>query len=91
MSSLLFAHRSPQLLLLLSVATLLLPQTRAEIHTNVKSVIHIVIDGLRSDFLEGQPAFDYMLETGACTLNARIDRDSSQTLPVSNYITIWYR
>ena len=49
----------------------------------VSHVIHIVVDGLRADsFLNaGHPAFDYLLHTGACTLNARHDDLSSQTLP----------
>ena len=49
----------------------------------VSHVIHIVVDGLRADSLlnAGHPAFDYLLHTGACTLNARHDDASSQTLP----------
>jgi len=48
----------------------------------VQHVIHIVMDGLRSDYLaKGGPAFSKLLKEGACTLNARHDWASSQTLP----------
>jgi len=53
------------------------------VSAKVSHVIHIVVDGLRADSLlnAGHPAFDYLLHTGACTLNARHDDLSSQTLP----------
>ena len=69
------------------------PQTLSPVHAagtgmaplsaKVSHVIHIVVDGLRADSLlnAGHPAFDYLLHTGACTLNARHDDLSSQTLP----------
>ena len=55
----------------------------APLSAKVSHVIHIVVDGLRADSLlnAGHPAFDYLLHTGACTLNARHDDLSSQTLP----------
>mmetsp|Transcript_17158 Transcript_17158/g.37215 ORF Transcript_17158/g.37215 Transcript_17158/m.37215 type:complete len:634 (+) Transcript_17158:245-2146(+) len=67
--------------LLLTLLILASHNATATITTNVGHVIHIVVDGLRSDFMAGNPAFDYLLETGACTLNARPDDLSSQTLP----------
>jgi len=51
-----------------------------------KRVILIVIDGLRSDAIdpergEALPAFDYLMNTGASTLNARTDVHDTKALP----------
>ena len=53
------------------------------VHRNVGHVVHVVIDGLRSDaLLPGRSSiFDHVRQHGACTLNARPDARSSQTLP----------
>ena len=49
----------------------------------VRHVIQIVMDGLRSDFMSKPdlPNFAKLLNGGSCTLNARHDWASSQTLP----------
>lgn len=47
---------------------------------HIAHVIHIVVDGLRPDYMNG-PNFDRLKSEGACTLNARHDWASSQTLP----------
>mmetsp|Transcript_1658 Transcript_1658/g.4838 ORF Transcript_1658/g.4838 Transcript_1658/m.4838 type:complete len:546 (+) Transcript_1658:237-1874(+) len=47
---------------------------------HVAHVIHIVVDGLRPDYMNG-PNFDRLKSEGACTLNARTDFASTQTLP----------
>ena len=47
---------------------------------HIAHVISIVVDGLRPDFMNG-PNFDRLKWEGACTLNARHDWASSQTLP----------
>lgn len=68
-----------------------LPQTKEDIFIysnppssnipdHVAHVIHIVVDGLRPDYMNG-PNFDRLKSKGACTLNARHDWASSQTLP----------
>mmetsp|Transcript_13039 Transcript_13039/g.28244 ORF Transcript_13039/g.28244 Transcript_13039/m.28244 type:complete len:869 (-) Transcript_13039:121-2727(-) len=64
----------------------------------VDHVILVVFDGMRGDYLYGQdppenenrfnsPNFDRMRTEGACTKNARHDRDSSQTL--LNHISLF--
>lgn len=49
----------------------------------VRHVIHMVMDGLRSDYMSKPdlPNFSKLLNEGACTVNARHDWASSQTLP----------
>ena len=49
----------------------------------VRHVIHMVMDGLRSDYMSKPelPNFSKLLNQGSCTLNARHDWASSQTLP----------
>ena len=49
----------------------------------VRHVIHMVMDGLRSDYMSKPelPNFSKLLNEGSCTLNARHDWASSQTLP----------
>jgi len=46
----------------------------------VEHVIHITVDGLRPDYMNG-PNFDRLKSEGACTLNARSDLASTSTLP----------
>jgi len=60
---------------------------RGSIRRKVRHVVHIVVDGLRPDFMEGRPAFDEILSRGSCTLNARMDARSSQTLP--NHVSMF--
>ena len=52
----------------------------SDIPDHVAHVIHIVVDGLRPDYMNG-PNFDRLKSEGACTLNARHDYASSQTQP----------
>ena len=52
----------------------------SDIPDHVAHVIHIVVDGLRPDYMNG-PNFDRLKSEGACTLNARHDFASSQTQP----------
>ncbi len=52
----------------------------SDIPDHVAHVIHIVVDGLRPDYMNG-PNFDKLKSEGACTLNARHDWASSQTQP----------
>ena len=72
------------------------PQTKEELFVypnaphstipdHIAHVIHIVVDGLRPDYMNG-PNFDRLKSEGACTLNARHDWASSQTLP--NHISM---
>ena len=49
-------------------------------HQQVEHVIHITVDGLRPDYMNG-PNFDRLKSEGACTLNARSDLASTKTLP----------
>ena len=73
------------------------PQTKEELFVypnappstipdHIAHVIHIVVDGLRPDYMNG-PNFDRLKSEGACTLNARHDWASSQTLP--NHISMF--
>ena len=49
-------------------------------HQQVEHVIHITVDGLRPDYMNG-PNFDRLKSEGACTLNGRSDLASTKTLP----------
>jgi len=74
------------LCLLLLSAT---PTTNAAHPSKISHVVHIVVDGLRSSHFVNShvPALDYLIQTGACTPNARPDDRSSQTLP--NHISMF--
>lgn len=90
--TLLLSSHSRAMLPLLTLILLLLtsPQrTNAVVASDakVKHVVHIVVDGLRPDAMAGNPNFDYMVQNGACTGNARLDPLSSQTLP--NHISMF--
>ena len=61
-------------------ATLAQPQT-GSVAEKVEHVIHIVVDGLRPSNMPGKPNFDWLRANGACTMDARHDPVTSQTLP----------
>jgi len=49
--------------------------------TPVERVIHISVDGLRSDAVSSMPNLSLLVESAASTLNARTDPESTRTLP----------
>ena len=51
------------------------------ISQKVDHVIMMIIDGLRPDYMSGKPNFDWLMANGVCTMNARHDPVTSQTLP----------
>lgn len=51
------------------------------ISQKVDHVIMMIIDGLRPDYMSGKPNFDWLMANGVCTMNARPDPVTSQTLP----------
>ena len=51
------------------------------ISQKVDHVIMMIIDGLRPDYMSGKPNFDWLVANGVCTMNARPDPVTSQTLP----------
>ena len=61
-------------------ATFAQPQT-GSVANKVEHVIHIVVDGLRPTNMPGKPNFDWLRANGACTMDARHDPVTSQTLP----------
>ena len=61
-------------------ATSAQPQT-GSVAQKVEHVIHIVVDGLRPSNMPGKPNFDWLRANGVCTMDARHDPVTSQTLP----------
>lgn len=59
----------------------------SQTENNIKHVIHISIDGLRSDYVNSKimPTLYSWVKGGASTLNARTDPDFTNTLP--NHVT----
>ena len=57
------------------------PSQSGSISQKVDHVIMMIIDGLRPDYMSGKPNFDWLMANGVCTMNARHDPVTSQTLP----------
>jgi hypothetical protein len=75
-----------------AIATSIAPAAHAQAGA-ADRILHISVDGLRSDQLEAQvlagnaPNFARLISEGASTLNARTDQDFTYTLP--NHTTQW--
>ena len=57
------------------------PSQSGSVSQKVDHVIMMIIDGLRPDYMSGKPNFDWLMANGVCTMNARPDPVTSQTLP----------